>query len=59
MIWLEIIGMGKLEVGKLKLGHVIGLGEHIWFFLVGPELEVEATVGTLEVIGQFIIILGW
>lgn len=43
LTWLEVAGIGKLVEEKLKQGIKCNwFGEHMWIFLVGPDLEAEA-----------------
>ena len=40
MFWLEVVGMRKLQVGRLAVRILCDwFGEHIWLSLVDPELK--------------------
>ena len=45
MLRQEAVGMGNIGAGCLEAGHPMCLvGEHIWLFLFGPDLETEAKI---------------
>lgn len=55
IFWVKAVGMGKMEVGWLKMGPLMWLLGNVFGPLADPDLET----GKLAVTGEVPIALGW